>query len=638
MNVILDAVGDTVLKLFDEEGTPQHRGSTRLSRRNRRDRIQSEKKSKGRSRKDVGSTGSTYESSVSSSTLVTTGTSAAGRSFGTSIAQSTIGQSTIGQSTIGQSTLGQSTVGSREGLWLKHQKSSSISQSFNERFSSARGIAPNSRRREVSVERRSSFNTALPPVSHDVEAVRTAKVARDERNPRESSLHRVLVNQKNFSDAKSKSSSRQTGTGRKNVNFSKFGSEERDAPLTASSSTGTVPEASSKDTIIPPRSGIPSLRENAFIHSLGLHSIPPLGLRGSSSVPDEYVSSRAATKTDQAHVAPDLRSSTIQRNNVQAPANYQERQKEPRINQLSSRTRSFHTIKEEEEEEEAKHTMQEVITQVDDLLARVREAEEKGRVYMKELETLQSALNDLDISRIERGSETFEEGDQEMDYHRYMAEQRYSSQGQHPRTIFPRDSIDDRNQGCTCVNIIPDSFTLCGRKFNSSGIDDAYVASQPNVVYRESRDLDGLYAENGHPYARSSQIRSRLHPDHLMVPHLDGYAEGEVERMRLSAQNPYHQYASNQVVPGKERRNDRYIAEDDRDANNRFAHFYGERPTLSSSEGQHRSNEPAPTPSFEGRTVVIYPRTGPETSREASVNVNHHQARPRYMSYPVNAS
>ena len=142
MNVILDAVGDSVLKLFDQyDETRRRSSSTRLTRQNRRDRlVLTDRKIKDRpavrdALKRTVSIDSSYDYTVSSSSMTetlgaTTATSAAGRTVGTSVAQSTIG--------------------SRECLWLKHQRSSSVSRARVPPSSSV--VAPSTRRREVSFE------------------------------------------------------------------------------------------------------------------------------------------------------------------------------------------------------------------------------------------------------------------------------------------------------------------------------------------------------------------------------------------------------------------------------------------------------------------------------------------------------
>jgi hypothetical protein len=124
MDLFLDAVGDTVFKLFDEDGRKK-RPAVRMTQKSRNrgqggsgtDRQRSSSRGQGKANRHgtVSDTKNTESATVSGNTSVTetlmtrtTATSFAGKTAGTSVAQST--------------------VGSVEGLWLKHQRSTSVTR------------------------------------------------------------------------------------------------------------------------------------------------------------------------------------------------------------------------------------------------------------------------------------------------------------------------------------------------------------------------------------------------------------------------------------------------------------------------------------------------------------------------------
>jgi hypothetical protein len=127
MDLFLDAVGDTVSKLFDEDGRKK-RPAVRMTQKSRNrghggsgtDRQRSSSRGQGKTNRNgtVSDRKSSESATVSSNTSITetlmtrtTATSFAGKTAGTSVAQST--------------------VGSVEGLWLKHQRSTSVTRTQN---------------------------------------------------------------------------------------------------------------------------------------------------------------------------------------------------------------------------------------------------------------------------------------------------------------------------------------------------------------------------------------------------------------------------------------------------------------------------------------------------------------------------
>jgi hypothetical protein len=572
MNVFLDAVGDTVLKLFDEDGRKK-RPALRMTQKSRnrgqggsgtdRQRSSSRGRVKTRRNRTDNDTESSTSATVSGNTSVTetlltrtTANSFAGKTVGTSVAQST--------------------VGSVEGLWLKHQRSTSVTRTDSHLGGSAghhalfptagnaAALRRQSRGSGNSSRGGSSSDKSDPrrPIHNNNESTRYRSGGRSEspRRPSESrsdkpslperrEIYEKSADYTTTHQATSSNGRREVAPPRKE--FRSYTTQQPNNHNLAPLSTSAVPPyrnrqvqwpssgESSQNLTVLPKPQVPIPRQKSWAanaappHTADTAVRPAYGhdpSPRSTNLASTYGPQMMVDSGTEQHMAPPARSTSRTHsgggvragNSSLQPYGHGHPVQNTRQVLMVNRQLSRLSEAEVETDRDDSSIRDDHEDQVNVLLARALAAEEKSQLYLQELQELRIAVKEWEQHGAD---ELFNQAQR-----RQVLLPAHQVARAHP--VIPRDDTvqndlefePEYQSRCipSCGNPLPNwlkRFGCLARPNISQPATRPYRTGPPNENSSRT-SYDDLYLPNGTPRNEYAQAMM-MHPDHLMMPQLD---------------------------------------------------------------------------------------------------------------------